>query len=423
MKKMHLFLTAILISGIALSGCGADDKETKEDVKADAAEKKETKPADEKKEIAEEPKEETEKDEDTTDYAELNKQIEENTEGKAEVLYENEEPKEHKLGELTTTLESYELISLKDFHADFDIPFDGETDGGVLVAKYNIHNGSDKDLYYMPGFNLTYTGAERYRKHYRELLPEDEQLAMKLTPDNDYLVKAGETVTGYETYPLGQKALDEVLELSTVTIQVPVALSKKDDFGSAVGSEGNIQLRLDAKGEEKVEKDASFYKDKATTENMGDKEMLKEKSDIGKTEKLGESEVTLDGYQFTKFTPNKEEAPRFENFKNGIVLLTVKFNVENKGSEDIGTSSIGSVLNMNDGSQYTLNEGMLLNRKASDVIKPGDSEELLQVYTIDEEQYEKILKDKSFDLEFGPLLNKDARDISKGRKAKFDLPN
>ena len=43
--------------------------------------------------------------------------------------------------------------------------------------------------------------------------------------------------------------------------------------------------------------------------------MLKEKSSINSSQELGAVHVTLDGYQFTQFTPNSVEAPRFANFK------------------------------------------------------------------------------------------------------------
>ena len=113
--------------------------------------------------------------------------------------------------------------------------------------------------------------------------------------------------------------------------------------------------------------------------------MLKEESGIGKSEPLGDATVTLDGYQFTEFTPNEVEAPRFENFKNGIVLLTVKFQLDNKGSESIGLTSMSSKLTVNDGTQYMLDEGMLLNYSYNDVIAAGESGELLQMYLLDQE--------------------------------------
>ena len=80
---------------------------------------------------------------------------------------------------------------------------------------------------------------------------------------------------------------------------------------------------------------------------------------------------------------------RFSNFENGIVLLTVKFIVENNGSENIDLSGISSKLTVNDGSQWLLNEGMLLNY-SRDLIEPDETDELLQIFVLDQEQYEKI---------------------------------
>ncbi|PAQ15793.1 hypothetical protein CD798_04780 [Bacillaceae bacterium SAOS 7] len=156
---------------------------------------------------------------------------------------------------------------------------------------------------------------------------------------------------------------------------------------------------------------------------MGEKKMLKEKSGINESQPLGDVNVTLDGYQFAEFTPNEVEAPRFTSFPNGVVLLTVKLQLDNKGAEQVGLSSMNSKLTVNDGAQYSRNEGMLLNYKYSEVINSGEKGELLQVFVLDKEQYEKIWKDKAFELEIGPIKNQEAKDISKGKVATFTLPN
>ena len=45
-------------------------------------------------------------------------------------------------------------------------------------------------------------------------------------------------------------------------------------------SPGSFSLSLNKQGAEKVATDNTFYQDKATANNMGDKKMLKEKSSI-----------------------------------------------------------------------------------------------------------------------------------------------
>ncbi len=280
----------------------------------------------------------------------------------------------------------------------------------------------DKDVYYMPSLDVTFTGASKYYTNDKYLIPEEDQLPKKLSYETDYLLKAGEEVTGYIAYPFGETDLAKINELGTVTVMVPVPLTEKEKYDATIGSEGRFNLALNTGGSKKVSSNSSFYQDKVTLDNMGEKKMSKEKSDINESKKIGDVNAILEGYQFTQFTPNEVEAPRFSNFTNGVTLLTVKFKLENKATSEIGLSSMSSKLTVNDGMQYLLSEGMLLNYQYNDVIKAGETGELLQVFVLDREQYEKIWKDKAFDIELGPIRNKGAEDTSKGKKETFTLP-
>ena len=430
-KRLIMLLTTLILAALIVTGCGSDKKESKEAKKADAEEKvteeeKEESEEEEPEEVEEEPEEEAdEASKDaagSSDFSELISYMEEETEGTAKVLFENNESQVHEIEDVSVSLDAYTLVELNDFHTDFDIPFNDQTDGGVILAKYTVTNDMDAYTHYTPFFYMSYTGAQKAYNNYKDLIPEEEQIPTMLGPSNDYLLKAGESVTGYYAYPFGKDHLEEVLDASTATVEVPTPRADMDDYDSSIGKEGKFTLSLNEAGAEKVEGNKDFYQDKVTADDMGDKKMLKEKDGIDESEKIGDFTVTLDGYQFTEFTPNEVEAPRFENFNNGVVLLTLKFDIDNKSSSVVGNNSITSKLTVNDGAQYLLNEGMLLGYKNSDVIEEGDAGELLQVFTIDKEQYEKIWKDKSFEIEIGPMKDDQAKDISKGKKATFTLP-
>lgn len=431
-KKLITLFSSLLIAALIISGCGSDDKESKGET-ANASEEKdsEQKEKDSKKEEdanKEEdqdavPEEEGTEADSSNDFSELIAYMEEETEGTTKILYENDEPQVHKMDGISVSLDAHKLVELNDFHTDFEIPFNDQTDGGVIIAKYTVTNELDKDVYYMPSFYMSFTGAQKAYNNDKYLLPEEAQLPTKLAPSSDYLLKAGESVTGYYTYPLGKDVLDKVLDLSTVAVEIPSAQAEKGEFSSPIGKDGKITISLNEEGAEKIASNEAFYNDKVTSEDMGEKKMLKEKKSIDESKKLGDVTVHLDGYQFTAFTPNSEEAPRFENFGNGIVLLTVKFKMDNKGPEDIGLAFMNSKLTVNDGAQYMLQEGMLLDYRNEDLILSGESGELLQIYVLDQEQYEKIWRDKPFEVEIGPIKNKDVKDISKGKKAAFTLPN
>ena len=435
-KKLHLLIVAMLIAILALSACGKEDEGKKEVNKEDYSTKKETPETEVDKEEddeaeKEEVKEEKEDDKNTetakgsVDFSEIISYMEEETEGTTKVLYENGEQQVHKMEDVSVSLDGYTFVELNDFHANYEIPFRDQTDGVVILAQYTVTNDSDKDAYYTPALSMTisHDGRERAHSNNNSLTPRDEQLATKISPTNDYLLKAGESVSGYEAYSFGKTELDTLMDLSVLDMTVPKPRTDKDDFGSTFGEEGRFKIVLSDDGAEAAESNSKFYEDKVTFDSMGEKKMLKEKSDIGDSQDLGDAKVTLEGYQFTEFTPNADEAPRFENFTNGMVLLTTKFKVENNGSENIDLYGLNSKLTVNDGAQYQLNEGMLLRLGIKQIVEPGKEDEFLQIFLLDQEQYEKIWKEKAFEIEVGPFKNEDSKDISKGKRITFTLPN
>ena len=88
--------------------------------------------------------------------------MEETSEGNATILYENTQSQTHEVDQFSVTLEQYTVVELIDFHTNFAIPFDDETDGGVLIAEYTMTNESDEDLFYMPSLNLSYTAGNTF---------------------------------------------------------------------------------------------------------------------------------------------------------------------------------------------------------------------------------------------------------------------
>lgn len=423
-KKGLMAFILLFFSAIIITACGSEDGEVDETANAEDPEEEVVEEEESEEEIDETEENEEEERVETDDessFSELITYMEEETQGTASVLYENDDAQSHDMEGVSLTLDAYILVELIDFHRDYDIPFDEQNNGAVIIAQYTVKNDTDQDVHYMPSLYMTYTGAEKDLNNHRYLLPEEQQLPTLLSPNNDYLLESGQEITGYYAYPIGEDRLVNVLEVGSVDVGVPTPQTDKDDFSSTFGSEGRFSLPLDAESAEKEEQNASqgFYEDKVTADNMGDKEMLESEEGIGESKDIDQATVILEGYQFTNFVPNADEAPRFQS--DEVVLLTVKFTIDNGYDEAISKSSISSTLYLNDGQQWTLNEGMLLLYKYDDVISANDSDEVLQVFLLDQEQYEKIWKDKSFEMKIGPIRNIDGEDISKGAEAEFKL--
>jgi len=279
----------------------------------------------------------------------------------------------------------------------------------------------------MPDFDISYVGATKSFSDTNTLIPDDVQIFKKLSPSSEYELADSDEETGYMAYAFSPDQLDEILEEEEIEIAVNAAAEDYDsetyDYKPLIGKETTFNVPLSDDGAESVEESGNFYEDRATDENIGEKTMMKEKEDIGETVSLGDSNVTVEGYQFTEFEPNKEEAPRFEDFDEGIVLLTLKMDIENNESDPVGLTSLSSTLDVNNGKERLLDQGLLLNYKNDDVIEPGDSGEWLQVYIMDKEEYEKMWQDKEFELKVGPLKSDEAKDLSKGKTESIVLPD
>src|SRR5699024_9105125 len=89
-----------------------------------------------------------------SDFSKLITYMEEETEGEAEVLFENNEKQEHKLDGVNVSLDAYTLVELKDFHTNFSIPFNDKTDGGFIHDQYTVENTTEYDVFYMAALEM-----------------------------------------------------------------------------------------------------------------------------------------------------------------------------------------------------------------------------------------------------------------------------
>src|SRR5699024_1056202 len=299
-----MFALAIIISGCSSSD--DDDEKDKTEEKEEATDETEDEEEDEDEEVVNEMKEEDEEDDeeeeekDTSEasgsFDDLIKEMEDITEGEAEVIYENTDGDATDIEDVHISLNQYVLVELNDFHTDFEIPFDDNTDGGVILAEYTIENDTGEDVHYMPDFDISYVGATKSHSDTNTLIPEDVQLFQKLGPSNEYELADGDEETGYIAYAFSPDQLDEMLDEEKIEIAVNAAAEDYDsesyDYKPLIGKETKFNVPLGEDGAENVEESGQFYEDRATDENMGDKTMIKEKEDIDETMSLRDSKVT-----------------------------------------------------------------------------------------------------------------------------------
>src|SRR5699024_7101898 len=138
---------------------------------------------------------------DDVDTSAMIKEVEELTDGKAKIIYENNDPQIHEEEAYSISLDAYTIAELTDFHAQFTIPFDSEEEGAVLITHFTIENKTSEEIAYTPNWSLMYSGADRYPGPNRDVLPEEEQIAIALG-ENEYTIEPNEKVTGYYAFVL-----------------------------------------------------------------------------------------------------------------------------------------------------------------------------------------------------------------------------
>src|SRR5699024_7385804 len=191
MKKLPYSLIAICLIAISFTGCSSDNKE-KEPPEQEIKDEDVREENDDNKEDDEEAKEkEVENEilfEDATNYEEIHDFMEEETGGVPKVLYGYSDPNKYDFDQIEITLESYEVIELNELNENFVDFFDEKEEGRLVVARFTIHNTSDKELHYRPNFFLEKPEMEYKNDSVSDFLPPDKDLSKMLTFKNDHTI-------------------------------------------------------------------------------------------------------------------------------------------------------------------------------------------------------------------------------------------
>lgn len=321
-------------------------------------------------------------------------------------------------------IDGYKLYELKNISRDWDTVFDKQRErGGMLVVQITYTNDTDKPIFIGQSSKYSVIGADRSYSHSSQFIPDEEALTNKIIALENVL-PAGESITGYETVALPADVLDHVLENGEITYKPGyISLDETDEDNSKwVSMPEQVVLPLSEDNMEKQAAKGEFYPDKFITDNLGTKEMLEE-GEVNETLTVEDVDVTVNGYQITEFTPNKEEAPKYANFKDGVVVYTVEYTIENNSSQEED-----QVKFMNTNGNLILNESIQYDQQSTfvpevvpddTVLAEGDSATGYLVFTISKDDYE-IYKGRSIMVDVN-VYDKDFRTMNDYQTLIFTL--
>lgn len=400
--KFHWFVVTLLAMLLAACGGNEESKNLEEnaDVEVDINEEK-----NEKVNGA------------TTSFDEVNKLIQEATEGNIEVVYTNESANySHDMKGFIVDVPAYQIVKVTDMNRDFLIQFDDQQEGYIIIAKTIINNTTEKDMYYNLNFNIRLT-------HETDYIPFDLTFLRKELfprPQNEQTRAwaPGEIAEGYVTFTLTNEQFEAISSVKPKFV-IEGGVSENESFKESILDDAVFDFVYSEEYAKEVGNTPQFYPDRLTTANWADKVMIFEKSNINETKQIDNVIITLDGVQYTEVIPTAGNEERFRNFgDSGVVAITVRLLIDNQSSEKVNIDQIGSKLRIDDNRGTAIASGMVEPSDEREV-QPGEQGVKHHVFLFRKDEFEIF---KRFDLEFGPFTNDEGKDQFKGKTVTFTLP-
>ncbi|PPA70987.1 DUF5068 domain-containing protein [Jeotgalibacillus proteolyticus] len=432
MKKSRLLLAALLSLLLILAACGnekaSSEEESNSNTEAEENAELEVTDAETADVTADEETEDpTETEEAEADEAsdasgsgtELNPAIAEESEGNVEIIYTNQDPGYvHNMDDFIVTVDEYQIVQVTDMNQNNIYSFDEQTEGYVVTAKVTLDNTRDTKVVYNNMYRIQYANETDFinndisKTFVKDTFPKSE------TETEVSTYGAGEKVTGLISFTLTN---EEFEALSDVQPKFIIEGGAADDASMAGSFKGNAVFDFLYSGEQQevTASAPSFYPDRLTTDNMADKEMIFEESDLNESQSIDDVMITLEGVQYAEVLPTETNEERFSNFgDNGIVALTVKFNVDNQTGEPISLFGLKSKVLLDEDRGSVLAQGMVEPREPIE-IAAGEQGEKIHVFMFRKDEFELY---EQFDVQFGPFIAENGEEAFKGKSVVFSLP-
>ncbi|ARK32884.1 DUF5068 domain-containing protein [Halalkalibacter krulwichiae] len=406
MNKKSLALFGAIFMAPLLGAC-ASETDVNEEVEPAVAEENQ---------IQEEPVKSDTEQKDNNVGTFLNPYLAEDLNADVKVIYTNTNPGlKHEFSEdVVINIDEYQIVHVSNMNESSKSNFDEEDEGYVLTYKMTLVNDSDEDVYYAGGVSLLSDDGTEYiipRQH----LVDREQWLKDDSNDNFSQYSKGATYTGMNAHSMTKAQFDK---LSSPTLKID-AFFLEDDVSKRIGEDAIFQIPFNDEGVEKAAVSSQLYQDKMTTDNIADKEVFFEETDMNETKEIDGVKITLNGVQYADLTPTEAYKDSFSDFgENGVVALTAKVTIENGSDTPFDKFFIDRKLII-DGNRGTMfNQGML-EPSFSGTVNPGDKDEFLTVFLFRKDEFAIF---NEFEFHLGPLKDSEANLLFKEKTVTFDLP-
>ncbi len=418
MKIRSIFLTGVIAMLLLLVACGGNEEQASTNSSEDSKKEENQSKNDQAEEIKNDQEAAEESTPATASGEIMNPNIAEESQGDVEEVYTSENNLDyvHDMEGFKVSIDQYQIVKVTDMNEDMYIQFDDQTDGYVVTAKVTIDNTRDKPIYYPSYIRIQGVNESDFLSSEKTFVRD--QYPKSKVEDEPSKFGAGEKVSGFVTFTLTNDQYDVMTDVKPKFV-IEGGAADNDQFKDSFKGNATFDLIYGEEQKAQVESEAGLYPDQLTTGNMADKEMILEKAGIDKTKQLGDVEVTLNGVQYAEIKPTAGNEERFSNFGDvGIVAVTIKLTLNNQSESPINISLLSSHLLIDEDRGSVLSQLMVEPREPKE-IEAGETGEKYHVFMFRKDDFESM---KKFDLEFGPFVGEDGKDLYKGKTVTFSLP-
>lgn len=287
---------------------------------------------------------------------------------------------------------------------------------GVFV-EVTITNKTDKELYLQPAFYGDIVGVDRAISSATATFNSEELDFFKKVMASENVLAPNSEIKGAFILQVAPDEIETLEKEGVIYIENPVVIRTKDDYSTTVFPDGITPIAISVEGIASVEEQSKFYADKATVNKLGTKTMVEEK-EVNETVSYSDIDVTLNGYQIVDFVPNADEASRYADFKDGVVLMTLDVTVKNNSDRVVRMENTNGSLTLNDNFRF-LNEGMLETSEVDVLLNKGDEGQRYIVFALSKDDYE-LYKERSMTVSIN-VYNENYETINEYDSLLFNL--
>lgn len=346
----------------------------------------------------------------------LNTFLAEDLDADVEVVFTNKNPelKHAYSDDVFIQIDEYQIVHVTNMAESSKTNFDGEDEGYVLTYKMTLVNDSDEDVFYAGGVSLLSDDGMDYIIP-RNYLVAREQWLKDDSTDNPSQYSKQSSFTGMNAHAMTTEQFNKLVA-PTLTID---KLFLNDDVSQRLGENAVFKIPFNEEGTEKAAATSQLYADQMVTDNIAEKELFFEKTDINETKNIDGVEITLNGVQYADVIPTEANKPRFSNFGDSdLVALTAKITIENNSDTPFEKAFVDRKLIIDENRGTMFNEGML-EPAYRGLLNPGETEEYITVFLFRKDEFGIY---KKLELQVGPLKDSKAAPLFKESSVTFDLP-